>query len=443
MRSSRIWASALTLSTTLAQGDLAALLSSQPDLSELLTLVSLIDGLAPTLSSATNITIFAPTNAAFAAVPRDIPEGQAIEFKNDTAAIGALLANHVFKGVYPAEVIGEIPTFAQTLLNGSYVNAIQPFSDFTGGAYNGLVKNGEEVCVLSGEQTVSTVTEADIKLGEGITIHKVDTVLSFGAPFQLFTYRAGYTAMNSALQAAQLAIDFGLNGPDQVGLNISDFTIFVPDNAAFENIGSILATADKETLQTVLKHHIIPKNVIFSPSLGNVTVKSMADEDLVFTVLPDGSAWVNGAKITFVNTILYNGVAHVIDGVLNPLAPFDRASLHPEAPAAERTAFLSATRVSPLPIPSASLAFFGDAMTYTTTPELLKTLAPLAVPTPTSASAATTSSSPSMVTSVGVSGTATGTSPPMEMFTGAAAGGLAPAAGMAVVGAAGLAAVFF
>ena len=82
-------------------------------------------------------------------------------------------------------------------------------------------------------------------------------------------------------------------------------------------------------------------------------------------------------------------------------------------------------------------------MTYTTTPELLKTLAPLAVPTPTSASAATTSSSPSMVTSVGVSGTATGTSPPMEMFTGAAAGGLAPAAGMAVVGAAGLAAMFF
>lgn len=170
------------------------------------------------------------------------------------------------------------------------------------------------------ERTESEIQ--DIKLGEGITIHKIDTVLSFGAPFQLFTYRAGYTAMNSALQAAQLAIDFGLNGPDQVGLNISDFTIFVPTNEAFENIGSVLATADKETLQTVLKHHIIPKNVIFSPSLGNVTVKSMADEDLVFTVLPDGSAWVNGAKITFVNTILYNGVAHVIDGLIYSPFPF-------------------------------------------------------------------------------------------------------------------------
>jgi hypothetical protein len=170
-------------------------------------------------------------------------------------------------------------------------------------------------------------------LGPGITIHKIDTVLSFGAPLQLFTYRAGYTALNGALQAAQLAIDFGLSGPDQVGLNISDFTIFVPTNSAFENIGSVLASADQATLQTVLKHHIIPSNVIFSPSLGNVTVKSLAGEDLVFTVLQDGSAWVNGAKITFVNTILFNGVAHVIDRLVffytfPPSSSFQYLPLH-------------------------------------------------------------------------------------------------------------------
>lgn len=160
MRPFQLWACALMAGTSLTQGDLGALLSSQADLSTLLELVGLIDGLADTLSAASNITIFAPTNEAFAAVPRDIPEGEAIEYKNDTAAIGALLANHVFKGVYPAEVITDIPTFAQTLLNGSYVNAIQPFSDFTGGAYNGLVKNGDDVCVLSGEQTISNVIQA-------------------------------------------------------------------------------------------------------------------------------------------------------------------------------------------------------------------------------------------------------------------------------------------
>jgi hypothetical protein len=144
----------------LAQGDLAALLASQDDLSTLLELVGLVDGLAEKLSSASNITILAPTNQAFANVPRDVPEGVAIEYRNDTVAVGALLANHVFKGVYPSKVITNVPTFAQTLLDDSYITADQPFSNFTGGAYNGLVKNGDDVCILSGEETVSTVTQA-------------------------------------------------------------------------------------------------------------------------------------------------------------------------------------------------------------------------------------------------------------------------------------------
>jgi len=154
-------------------------------------------------------------------------------------------------------------------------------------------------------------------LGEGITIHKIDTVLSFGPPFQLFTFRAGYTAMNAALEAAQLNFAFGETGADVQGLNISDYTIFVPTNEAFESIGSVLESADLETLQEVLRYHIIP-SVIFSPSLGNVTVTSLQGTELTFTVLPDGSAWVNNARITFPNNILYNGVAHVIDRSVNP-----------------------------------------------------------------------------------------------------------------------------
>lgn len=150
----------LMAGSCLAQGDIVSLLQSQPDLSTLLELVGLVDGLADTLAAASNITIVAPTNQAFADVPRDIPEGQAIEFRNDTIAIAALLANHVFKGVYPSSVITNIPTFAQTLVDDSYVTAQQPFSNFTGGAYNGLIKNGKDVCILSGEQTVSTVTQA-------------------------------------------------------------------------------------------------------------------------------------------------------------------------------------------------------------------------------------------------------------------------------------------
>lgn len=155
-----LWSSVLMAGSCLAQGDIAALLASQPDLSTLLELVSLVDGLAEKLASSSNITILAPTNAAFAAVDRAVPEGEAIEYKNNTIAIGALLANHVFKGVYPSNVITNTPTFAQTLLDISYIDDRQPFSNFTGGAYNELVRNGDDVCIISGEQTISTVTQA-------------------------------------------------------------------------------------------------------------------------------------------------------------------------------------------------------------------------------------------------------------------------------------------
>ncbi|KAH7390790.1 FAS1 domain-containing protein [Phaeosphaeria sp. MPI-PUGE-AT-0046c] len=419
---STIWSSILMAGSCLAQGDIVALLKSQPDLSTLLELVGLVDGLADKLASSSNITILAPTNDAFAAVPREVPEGEAIEYKNDTIAIGALLSNHVFKGVYPSNVITNTPTFAQTLLDISFINYRQPFSNFTGGQYNELIKNGDDVCIISGEQTISTVTQADIKLGEGITIHKVDTVLSFGAPFQLFTYRSGYFGINGALEAAGLNIDFGLSGADSTGLNLSDYTIFVPTDDAFKNIGSVVASADKATLQEVLKYHIIPNNVIFSTSLGNVTVPTLQGDDLVFTVLPDGSAWVNNARITFPNTILYNGVAHVIDSVLAP-GPFDRASLKPAAPAAERLAFPSASAVSALPFPSASLAFFGDLMTYTTTPALLKTAAAVATKG-----------------SMKVSASATPTGPQMSTFTGAASNVMTNA-GMALSMAVGIVAI--
>lgn len=159
MRTS-IWSQLLIAGSCLAQGDLVSLLKSQEDLSTLLELVGLVPGLAGILGSSTNITIVAPTNKAFQELPRDIPEGEAVEYRNDTIAIGALLANHVIKGVYPASAITNIPTFAQNLLNDSYVSAIQPFGNVTGGSYVELVKNGQNVAVVTGEQTVSIVTQA-------------------------------------------------------------------------------------------------------------------------------------------------------------------------------------------------------------------------------------------------------------------------------------------
>lgn len=142
-----------------AQGDLAALLSTHPDLSTLSDLIDLT-GLNNTLSRLSNITILAPTNFAFQhLLQMDIPEAGGVR-ERDVDTVTALLRNHVFRGFYPSNRIEEVPTFAQTFVTPDEQNDIQPFTAITGGQYNGLVKDESGVKIISGELSVSNVTTA-------------------------------------------------------------------------------------------------------------------------------------------------------------------------------------------------------------------------------------------------------------------------------------------
>ena len=80
------------------------------------------------------------------------------------------------------------------------------------------------------------------------------------------------------------------------------------------------------------------------------------------------------------------------------LAPgdFDRSSVEPSAPAAERLSFPSASPVAVLPF--TSVAFEGDTMTYASTPRLLQTIAAVATSEPI---ANATSSNPPLATYTG------------------------------------------
>lgn len=159
MRSNILLQTLSLASLCCAQSDLASVLQSQPDLSTLLDLLILAN-LTDTLSAASNITIVAPTNDAFAELARfDTPEAVAVR-NRDAVTVEALLRNHVFQGYYPASAIGKVPTFVQSLVMPSEQNTIQPFTANTGGQYNGLVKNGQNVDILSSEFTVSRVTQA-------------------------------------------------------------------------------------------------------------------------------------------------------------------------------------------------------------------------------------------------------------------------------------------
>lgn len=150
-------------------------------------------------------------------------------------------------------------------------------------------------------------------LGEGIVIHVVDTAMSFAPPLQLFTARADLLAYNGALEAADLGLDVGLEEDGGPVNTFTDITFLVPNDLAFQAIGSVVDSVDQATLAQVLEYHIIPDNIVFSPSITNASVASLQGNDLVFSVLPNGEIFVNGAKVLFANVILSNGVAHIID----------------------------------------------------------------------------------------------------------------------------------
>jgi len=115
--------------------------------------------------------------------------------------------------------------------------------------------------------------------------------------------RLGATAVLGALTQTNLA-----NTVDVV----PDLTLFIPNNAAFQAIGTAFTNASVETLAGVLQYHAVVGNVVFSSEITNSTVPALSGGNLTLTVVGQ-DIFVNGAQVVVPNVLLSNGVAHVID----------------------------------------------------------------------------------------------------------------------------------
>jgi uncharacterized surface protein with fasciclin (FAS1) repeats len=121
----------------------------QVNIEELSTFAQLLDqaGLNDTLTQ--EVTVFAPSNDAFAAVPKATLE----KLQKDPAQLKAVLSHHVVNNKLAAAQLGDSQKF--TTLNGSPLN---------------VSKAGDYVIVEDG-----MVTKADLKAGQA-TIHIIDRV---------------------------------------------------------------------------------------------------------------------------------------------------------------------------------------------------------------------------------------------------------------------------
>jgi len=128
-----------------------------------------------------------------------------------------------------------------------------------------------------------------------------------------------------------------------------DATFFVPDNSAFQAIGSALATSSPQELARILQYHVVNGTVGYSSMLTNGSTLTTLDGIPVTITIQDGEIFVNSARVVTQDVLVANGVMHVIDGVLNP--GNRTASAQPTA-STQEPAFSGASSASDTPFTS-------------------------------------------------------------------------------------------
>lgn len=122
-----------------------------------------------------------------------------------------------------------------------------------------------------------------------------------------------FTTLLAAAKAAGLAETLAEGGP---------FTILAPSDAAFAKLPDgaldrLLLPANRPTLATILKHHVIAGEVKASEALAASRAETLAETRLRFR-LEGGQFRVGAARVLKNDIASSNGIIHVIDRVLIP-----------------------------------------------------------------------------------------------------------------------------
>ncbi len=246
-------------------------------------------GLVETLKGAGPFTVFAPTDEAFAKLPKGTVES--LLKPENKSKLAAILTYHVVSGAVMASDVTKLTNAAT--VNGQRV----------------------DITAKSGKVTIdgATVTTADVKASNGV-IHIIDTVLMPSDKDVIDTALAAgtFNTLATALKAAGLVDTLKSDGP---------FTVFAPTDAAFAKlpkgtVESLLKPENKEKLVGILKYHVV-KGRVFSPD----AVKAGKAETLqghAVKITSAGGVMIDNAKVESADLDATNGVIHVIDTVLMP-----------------------------------------------------------------------------------------------------------------------------
>ncbi len=290
---------------------------SNPNFSSLVAAV-VKTGLVDALSNANaNLTVFAPTNTAFAQLPSPFNNSTNISAITDVTQINFL------RDVLLYHVIGS-EVFSNQIASGRS-SAVTIKSQVSGNDNTIYFSNTFRLIRINGQ---SNVVHPNLNATNGV-IHVIDKVLlpptntiagiAIGNP--------DFSTLVAALVKTNLAGVFSGNG---------DFTVFAPTNAAFaqlpspfnnaQNINGITNQVEIDALANILKYHVIASRY-FAWDLGilqRTTTIAAAPNNKVTTSLGFNRGFVKGdanntfSRINPADILATNGVIQVIDRVLLP-----------------------------------------------------------------------------------------------------------------------------
>jgi uncharacterized surface protein with fasciclin (FAS1) repeats len=296
---------------TIADIVVASATGDEPEFTTLLAAVQAADpSILEALSSEeSDLTVFAPTDAAFEAVGAETL-GAVLA---DQDLLNSILLFHVVSEAATAEeivgMLGEMDgSFSYPTLNGQYINVAV---DDMGVSVNG-----------------AHVVTTDIMASNGI-IHVIDAVIlpESRTIAEIVVESASaeepqFSTLLAAVQAADPAVLELLSDPE------AELTVFAPTDAAFAAVGEeTLATvlADQALLTSILQYHVLTSKVysldaiaLLGENDGSVEVESASGATFTLSVSEDGNAMINQATIIITDIDASNGVIHVIDAVILP-----------------------------------------------------------------------------------------------------------------------------
>jgi len=338
---------------TIADIVVASAGAEEPEFATLLTAVQAADpAVLEALSDPeVELTVFAPTDAAFAALAEELGEEAFGEILADTEALTGILLFHVVEGaIFAEDLLGALDenfgSISVETLNGQYLDAFGGSED--------------SVQIEFGNLNLEMV---DIEASNGV-IHVVDTVLlPETATIAEIVVEAAtdededfreFTTLLAAVQAADPAVLELLSDPE------AELTVFAPSDEAFAVLAEALGEEafngileDPAALTNILQYHVIA-GVFHSGDVADLLMgddmmeedmdeEEMSEEDgeemeemdeemmepvsvevemangaMVTITMSDDGLFINDAQILFTDVDAANGVIHLIDAVLVP-----------------------------------------------------------------------------------------------------------------------------